>query len=134
MRGMAHDPPFSDAFLKSIVEYKLMLMPFERRAQHGMPAKAELPTILPALQAKGWTAVDDRLLRLIRRTWDPSALTAATLSSEVEWTAMIEKALCHGVAELLCRSLRDLPAAETPEDLLDATGTFLETAEARGSV
>jgi hypothetical protein len=99
-----------------------------------MPAKAELPTILPGLQAKSLTAVDDRLLRLIRRTWDPSPLTPATLSSEVEWTTMVEKALHHGVAELLCRSLRDLPAAEIPEDLLDAAGTFLENAEARGSV
>ena len=79
-------------------------------------------------------ATSDRvLLRLIRRHWEPSSWSPERPVAEVDWTALVEKALHHGVGALLCRSLRELPAEDIPQDVLEAAHTFLEDAEARGS-
>ena len=90
--------------------------------------------LAPELQAQSLTAVDHLLLRLIRRDWDPLPWTPATIGPEVDWTAMVQSALHHGVAGLLCRSLRGLPAGEVPEDILAAAGTYLEHADVQGLV
>ena len=88
----------------------------------------------PELQAHSLTTVDHLLLRLLRQDWDPLSWTPATIGPEADWTALVQSALHHGVAGLLCRSLRGLPAGEVPEDILAAAGIYLERADEQGLV
>lgn len=76
---------------------------------------------------------DDLLLRLLRRDWAPTPWPPDTIGQEADWTTIVQTALRHGVAGLLCRSLRGLPAGEVPQDIFDAAGVFLAHAEAQGT-
>jgi len=79
------------------------------------------------------TAADDLLLRLIRWDWDPTPWQPATIGRSADWTTIVQTALHHGVAGLLCRSLRRLPPGEVPQDILDAAGAYLANADAQGT-
>jgi Uncharacterised nucleotidyltransferase len=79
------------------------------------------------------TAADLLLLQLIRREWDASSGQTITIASDADWTAIIQAALHHGVAGLLCRSLRRLPPGEIAPDILHAAGVYIEESDARGA-
>ena len=73
------------------------------------------------------------LVRLLRYDWDPSSWTTAAIEREIDWTEVVRIALDHGVAGLLCRSLRALPAGAAPGDIVAAAGAYLETANREGA-
>jgi len=73
------------------------------------------------------------LLRLLRADWDPEPASAIPIAPDADWADVVRIALHHGVAGLLCRSLRRLPAGLVPDDVLDAAEAFLEKAEAQGA-
>ena len=72
-----------------------------------------------------------RLLELLKRDWDASApMPTVTMD---DWEHVVSKALHHGTAGLLCRSLLRAPD-EIPEDILAAAEIYLEHATAEGEV
>lgn len=79
------------------------------------------------------TPTDDLLLRLLRWDWDPAPLPPATVGHDTDWALIVQTALDHGVAGLLCRGLRRLPAGEVPRDIVDAAGVYLASADAQGA-
>lgn len=79
------------------------------------------------------TPADESLLRLVRRSWDADAPRPALAGNAVDWTGVVETALNHGVAGLLCRSLRQLPQEDVPADIAGAAGVYLEDADAEGA-
>ena len=74
---------------------------------------------------------DLRLVQLLRSDWEPHVPVPAM--SAPDWTDVIRKALHHGVAGLLCRTLPRLSDADIPSDMLDAAQTFRVRAEAEGA-
>jgi len=73
----------------------------------------------------------DPLLCLVRHDWDRSSPPA--IDREIDWTEVVRRALRHGVAGLLCRSIGTLPRGVVPQDIVDASGAYLETADAQGA-
>ena len=90
---------------------------------------------LIALQLQGQfvTAADELLLRLIRWEWDAASGQTITIARDIDWMAIVQTALHHGVAGLLCRSLRRLPSGEIAPDILHAAGVYIEESDARGA-
>ena len=80
------------------------------------------------------TLAEEQLLRLVRLNWDASAWPPPSSDQDVDWTTIVQKALDHGVAGFLCRSLCSLPPGAVPEDIVDAAHAFLENEEAQGVV
>ena len=78
------------------------------------------------------TASDDLLLRLVRLNWDSGSWTPAHIEPDTDWTTIVQTALNHGVAGLLCSTLVKMPAGEVPQDILDAAGVFLVNADTQG--
>lgn len=74
---------------------------------------------------------DLRLASLLRSDWEMRAPVPAMWAQD--WTDVIRKALHHGVAVLLCRTLQRLPDAEVPRDVVEAARAFLVRAEAEGA-
>lgn len=79
------------------------------------------------------TSANDLLFPLLRRDWD-STSWSSTICQITDWTAIVQTALNHGVAGLLCRSLRTLPNGEVPQDIVDAAGVYVTDADAQGAV
>lgn len=69
------------------------------------------------------------LVQLLRRDWDANAPAPAI--TEDDWEHVVRRALRHGVAGLLCRSLVSAPAG-VPEEIREAAGIYLEHALAEG--
>jgi hypothetical protein len=74
---------------------------------------------------------DKILLDLLRRDWQADA-PIPDVHSEDEWTAVIEAALRHGVAGLVCRSLMQL-RSNVPADIASAASGYLARTEAAGA-
>ena len=60
-----------------------------------------------------------------RLTPDDTALVRRALTEIADWTALIEAALAHGTAGLLCSHLLDAAADLLPEEIADAAGAYL---------
>lgn len=71
------------------------------------------------------------LVGLLRRDWDTAAPVPAM--AMLDWTELIRSALQHGVANLLCRVLQQLPGEHIPEDIVEAARSYLERADAQGA-
>lgn len=93
----------------------------------------ELIMSLPVRRPDSITPADALLLRLVKWDWDGSPWPADSIDDATDWTAVVQRALHHGVAELLCRSLRRLQAGEAPENIVAAAAAYLENADARGA-
>ncbi|MCC6198185.1 MAG: nucleotidyltransferase family protein, partial [Burkholderiales bacterium] len=75
---------------------------------------------------------DALLVDLVRRDWDPRAPVSAAGWTEADWSRVIESALAHGVAGLVCRAVASLPAGQIPADLRNAATVYLARADAQG--
>jgi hypothetical protein len=71
---------------------------------------------------------DRHLVDLVRRDWYASSGTI----DDADWTAIVERALHHGVASFVCRALVRSPAAAVAQ-IVDAAAGYLESAEQRGA-
>lgn len=80
------------------------------------------------------TSADDLLVRLLRREWDSISWPPATIGPLADWTSIVQSALHHGVAGLLCRSLRSLPEGQAPQEIVDAAGVYLADTDAQGAL
>ncbi len=80
------------------------------------------------------TPTHDLLLGLLRRDWDQASSPPMAMGDAADWTAIVETALYHGVAGLLCRSLSRLPAGDLPADIAAAAVEYLARADAQGAV
>lgn len=80
------------------------------------------------------TSADAFLLRLLRSDWDPSPQQRVDIERDNDWTAVVQTALHHGVAGLLCRGLGQLPAGAVPKDIVHAASVHLANADAQGAV
>jgi len=69
------------------------------------------------------------LVQWLRRDWDANAPAPAITTDD--WEHVVRRALHHGVAGLLCRSLVRGPAG-VPDDIRDAAGIYLDHALAEG--
>lgn len=79
------------------------------------------------------TPDDELLLRILRWDWDPTSWRPATIAHDIDWAVVVQSALHHGVAGLVCRSLIRLPAGAAPKDIVDAAGVYLADADANGT-
>ena len=75
----------------------------------------------------------DPLVRLVRCDWDASSRAAVLPDAPIDWTAVVESALRHGVGGLLCRSIATLPEGVVPPDIADAARVYLDDANAQGA-
>jgi hypothetical protein len=60
-------------------------------------------------------------------------LAPARIARDADWTAVVQTALRHGVAGLLCRSLCRLSPEEVPSDIVDAASVHLANADTQGT-
>lgn len=72
---------------------------------------------------------DLRLVELLRSDWEAGA-TAPAMSAQ-DWSDVVRKALHHGVAGLLCRTLVRLP--DVPADIVEAARAYLAHARVDGA-
>jgi hypothetical protein len=87
----------------------------------------------PAAREQSVSPTDHFLLCLLRRDWDPTVSPWATTDQAPDWTTIVEMALRHGVAGIVCRSLVRSPPADVPEDIVDAAGVYLAETDALGT-
>jgi len=82
------------------------------------------------------TADERLLLHLVRASWDPSVWPPpADVLNGANWATVVEAALRHRVAGLVCRSLCELPAlpaGAAPPGIVDAARVFSAEAHASG--
>jgi len=76
----------------------------------------------------------DALLAIVRRDWDPAGSVPSIRAQDSEWTRVIAAALEHGVAGLLCRSIRGLPEGLVAEDVANAAEVYLAETDVQGAV
>ena len=79
------------------------------------------------------TPTYEPMLRLLRSDWDRTPWPPAPIGNDIDWTTIVQTALDHGVAGLLCRSLRRLPDRVAPPDIVEAAGIHLADANAEGT-
>ncbi|MCC6198222.1 MAG: nucleotidyltransferase family protein, partial [Burkholderiales bacterium] len=77
---------------------------------------------------------DALLLHLLRQDWDPRAPVSVAGWTEADWSSVIESALAHGVAGLVCRSIASHPESLAPPDIRAAASSYLARASEQGRV
>lgn len=77
------------------------------------------------------SAVDRQVLSLVKWDWQPPP-DLDTPEFDVDWAGVVQAALDHGVAGLLCRGLLDDSPSDLPEEIADVAQEYLEFAQRRG--
>ncbi|HTQ00444.1 MAG TPA: nucleotidyltransferase family protein [Casimicrobiaceae bacterium] len=76
---------------------------------------------------------EQRLLRLLRLDWLASPDVEDDPGPIADWGVIVERALHHGVAPLLCRRLIRRPPPDAPSDVIAAAAVYLESVEKQGA-